>query len=246
MKPATETDVVFGLHPVEEALGGRRKALRLLYRDTGGGRAQLVAEARRLGLRVEQAADNLLQRMANQGNHQGVVLELAPYTYARWNDELERWRALDTALVVVLDGVKDAGNLGAIIRTAAAAGAQAVVLPKDRAAPVTPAVVRASAGAAEMLAVCQVTNLARTLDELKDAGFWVYGLDVGGKENLYAADLKGKVVLVLGEESKGIRRLVAEHCDALYTIPMPGKFESLNVAAAAAVVIFEAVRQRAL
>ncbi len=145
---------------------------------------------------------------------------------------------------MVLDSLKDVGNFGAILRTALSAGCDAVVIPQDRSVQVTAAVVRTSAGAAERIPVCRVVNLVRAMEILKADGFWVYGT-AAGKKPLWTADLTGRVAFVLGDEEKGLRNLVEKNCDVVVSIPMPGKFESLNVSAAAAVCLFEVVRQRA-
>ncbi len=243
MARPTEHDVVYGVHPVEEALQAGRRCLQLFVRDETAERREVVRLARAQGVPVHRAGAPELARLAHGGNHQGVVALFAPFAYADFNRVLADLAVADDALVIVLDSVTDAGNLGAILRTAAAAGAHAVVIPQDRSARVTPAAVRASAGAADRIPVVRVVNLARALGDLKKAGCWVYGADMAGQP-VWKTDLRGKVALVLGGEEKGLRRLVAENCDAILSIPMPGRFESLNVGAAAAVLIFEAVRQR--
>lgn len=245
MKPGDAgQDAVYGIHPVEEALRGTRRVLKLLVKDQGGERAPLVARARERKVPVHTVSAQELDRLAHGGNHQGAAALLEPFAYVELDALLERLAGKNEALVVLLDAVKDVGNFGAILRTAAAAGADAVVILKDRAVQVTPAVYRASAGAADRIPVCRVVNLARAMDELKQGGFWIYGTAADRPETIWQADWRRRVGLVLGEEEKGMRRLVAEHCDATYAIPMPGRFESLNVAAAAAVCLFEAVRQR--
>ena len=148
------------------------------------------------------------------------------------------------ALVLVLDGVQDPHNIGACLRSAAAAGATAVVIPKDKSAPVNATVRKTSAGAADRLPVFPVTNLARCLRDLQQLGVWIYGLAGEAEASLYDIDLRGNVALVLGGEGDGMRRLTREHCDGLVQIPMPGDIESLNVSVAAGVTLFEAVRQR--
>jgi 23S rRNA (guanosine2251-2'-O)-methyltransferase len=148
------------------------------------------------------------------------------------------------ALLLVLDGVQDPHNLGACLRSAAAAAVTAVIIPKDKAAPVNATVRKTSAGAADRIPVLSVTNLARTLRTLKEAGVWCYGLEGEAGASIHATDLTGNVALVLGGEGEGMRRLTREHCDALVRIPMPGEMESLNVSVAAGIALFEAVRQR--
>lgn len=181
-----------------------------------------------------------LARLAGSPDHQGIVAEVDPYPYADAMAMLER----PEALVVALDQVQDPHNLGAVARSAEAAGADGLVIPGRRAASVTAAAAKASAGAVEHLAIARVTNLAEWLSRAKDAGAWIYGAEANAEAPYTQTDLTGKVVLVLGSEGKGLRRLVAERCDALISIPVRGRVASLNVSAAAAAVLFEAVRQR--
>ncbi len=205
-----------------------------------------VAEARRGRRRVRRewtAADTEpaeLRRLAGSPDHQGVVAEVDPYPYA----DADALLAAPDALLVALDQVQDPRNLGAICRSAEAAGATGVVVPARRSAPVTAAVCKAAAGAVEHLEVARVTNLADWLARAKDAGAWIYGADAAATSGHTETDLTGKVVIVLGSERSGLRRRVARSCDGLIAIPVRGRVGSLNVAAAAAVILFEAVRQR--
>lgn len=215
-----EGEVVYGRRPLAEARRGRRRV-------------------RRVWTQRDLAASEL-NRLAGSPDHQGVVAEVDPYPYA----DAEALLAAPDALVVALDQVQDTRNLGAICRSAEAAGAAGVVIPSRRSAQVTPAACKASAGAVEHLAVARVTNLADWLARAKDAGAWVYGAEAGAPAPHTQADLTGKVVLVLGGEGKGLRRRVAEGCDLLVSIPVRGRVASLNVSAAAAVLLFEALRQR--
>jgi 23S rRNA (guanosine2251-2'-O)-methyltransferase len=182
-----------------------------------------------------------LTRLAGSPDHQGVVAEVDPYPYADSRELLER----PDALVVTLDQVQDPRNLGAVCRSAEAAGAAGVVVPSRRSAAVTAVACKASAGAVEHLPVARVPNLADWLAAAKDAGAWIYGAESGAPTPYASADLTGKVVLVLGSEGGGLRRRVAQGCDLLVSIPLRGRVDSLNVSAAAAVLLFEAVRQRA-
>jgi 23S rRNA (guanosine2251-2'-O)-methyltransferase len=205
-----------------------------------------VAEAKRGRRRVrrvwtsEDADAGELTRLAGSPDHQGVVAEVDPYPYADPGSLLER----QDALVLALDQVQDPHNLGAVCRSAEAAGASGVVIPERRAASVTAVVCKASAGAVEHLPVARVTNLADWLARAKDAGAWIHGADADAEASYAQADLTGKVVLVLGSEGKGLRPRVAEACDLLVSVPVRGRVASLNVSAAAAVLLFESVRQR--
>lgn len=200
-----------------------------------------TARARKIGL---QSVDR--RRLDDMAfNNQGVVAEAAPFTYAELDDVVEAARASTAPLVLVLDVLQDPQNLGSLLRTAAAAGAQGVVIPEHRAVGVTPAVVKASAGAIERLKIAQVTNLSRAIETLKEAGLWAMGLDADGETPYDKADLNRPLALVVGGEGKGLRHLVRQHCDGIVRLPMPGAIESLNAAVAGSIVIYETLRQRA-
>jgi 23S rRNA (guanosine2251-2'-O)-methyltransferase len=213
-------DIVYGRRPVAEAKRGRRR-VRRVWTSADAHAAELT-------------------RLAGSPDHQGFVAEVDPYPYADPDALLEA----SEALLVALDQVQDPHNLGAVCRSAEAAGASGVVIPERRAAAITPAACKASAGAVEHLAVARVTNLADWLERAKEAGAWSYGAEAGAAASYTQTDLTGKVVLVLGSEGRGLRRRVAETCDLLVSIPVRGRVASLNVAGAAAVLLFEAVRQR--
>jgi 23S rRNA (guanosine2251-2'-O)-methyltransferase len=217
---AIEGEVVYGRQPVAEARRGRRRVRRVWTSD------ELPASE--------------LTRLAGSPDHQGIVADADPYPYVNASSLLAR----DDAVVVALDQVQDPRNLGAICRSAEAAGVEGVVIPSRRSAAVTPVACKASAGAVEHLPVARVTNLANWLTQAKDAGAWIYGAEAGAPAPHTQADLTGRVVLVLGGEGKGLRRRVAETCDLLISIPVRGRVASLNVSAAAAVLLFEALRQR--
>ena len=218
--PAIEGEAVYGRQPVAEARRGRRRVRRVWT--------------------SEELSPSELTRLAGSPDHQGIVADADPYPYVNASSFLAR----DDAVVVALDQVQDPRNLGAICRSAEAAGVEGVVIPSRRAAAVTPAACKASAGAVEHLPVARVTNLATWLIQAKDAGGWIYGAEAGAPAPHTQADLTGRVVLVLGGEGKGLRRRVAESCDLLISIPVRGRVASLNVSAAAAVLLFEALRQR--
>lgn len=213
-------EIVYGRRPVAEARRGRRRVRRVWT--------------------SEDLPASELNRLAGSPDHQGIVAEADPYPYADALELLER----PEAMVIALDQIQDTRNLGAICRSAEAAGADGVVIPSRRSASITPAACKASAGAVEHLRVARVTNLSDWLGRAKDAGAWVYGAEAGAPSPHTQADLTGKVVLVLGGEGKGLRRRVAETCDLLVSIPVRGRVASLNVSAAAAVLMFEALRQR--
>jgi 23S rRNA (guanosine2251-2'-O)-methyltransferase len=198
-------------------------------------------------VQVSTADDALLNQLAAGERHQGVVAELVAQA---GDPETQLEEALEAAgdapLLLVLDGVQDPHNLGACLRSADAAGVAAVIVPRDRAAGLTPVVRKVAAGAAETVPLVAVVNLARTLRELKNRGVWLVGTDDAADRTLYEADLKGPVALVMGSEGEGMRRLTRECCDQLVSIPMAGAVESLNVSVAAGVALFEAVRQRSV
>ena len=207
--------------------------------------AEIEGNARRAGIDVRKVAQQALDGVAGGLRHQGAA---ARYAAAPARDEHELpalvEQAQGRALLLVLDGVQDPHNLGACLRSAAAAAVTAVVIPRDKAVQLTATVRKTSAGAADRVPVFAVANLARTLKALQQAGVWTYGLAGEAGDSLYAQDLRGNVALVLGGEGEGLRRLTREHCDALVRIPMPGAMESLNVSVSAGIALFEAVRQR--
>ena len=206
---------------------------------------QIVALAEQHGIAVRHAKPDALQRITGLERHQGVA---ANYTMPPPRDERELPELIEAAgsdaLLLVLDGVQDPHNLGACLRSAAAAGVTALIVPRDRAVGMTPTVRKVAAGAADRVPLFSVTNLARTLKQLQKSGVWLTGLAGEADRSLYDIDLKGPVALVMGGESDGLRRLTAEHCDHLARIPMAGDIESLNVSVATGIALFEARRQR--
>ena len=241
-------DFLYGFHPVREGLRGRRQPLELFVVDGFvSDRVQKLLELaaeRGVPVRRRQRAD--LDRLAGQPHHQGVVLSIEPFAYSDLDDLLLAWRnSSRPAFFVLLDGITDPHNFGAVLRNADAAGCHGVIVPKDRSCPVTNVVDKASAGAVEHLPICQVTNLGRAIEQLKTAGVWVYGLSGdSGVRPLYAEALSGDVALVIGAEGEGLRHLTRQLCDGLLSIPMSGQVASLNAASASAVALFEVVRQR--
>ncbi len=241
-------DQIEGRHPVREALASGRPVRRVLVARSRAGTgplADIVSLARRRQVTVQEVDPRWLDRMARTRTHQGVIALAAARAAADPQDILAAARAREEPpLVVLLDGIEDPQNVGAIIRVAEAAGAHGLILPARRASGLTPAVARASAGAIEYLPVAVVTNLNRTLKELKEAGLWVVGADPGG-EDLYATEAAAPLAVVIGSEGRGLSRLVRESCDYLVRVPMRGRVASLNAATAAAVVLFELTRRKA-
>ena len=229
-------DLVYGRRAVREALRGRREVLEVWATDRAIKAEPWLAEAK-----PKQKSDGELAERAGTRDHQGVLALVAPYAYA----DAYELAAAERPLLAVLDRVTDPRNLGAVCRSAEGAGATGVVVPAHGSAVVTPAVARASAGAVEHLPVAVVTNLARYLEEVKGGDLWVYGAaGEAGAASMWETDLSGGVALVLGAEGKGLRPLVRRTCDALVSIPLSGQVESLNVSVAAAVLLYEARRQR--
>ncbi len=239
---------IVGLNAVASAVEHDADNVREILLEAGGKNpriTELEQQARRVGIDVRRVTQQALDGVAGGLRHQGAVARYAAAKTWDEHDLLELIEAAEgKALLLVLDGVQDPHNLGACLRSAAAAGATAVVFPKDKAVQLNATVRKTSAGAADTLPVFSVTNLSRTLRDLQKAGVWIYGLAGDAEASLYAIDLKGNVALVLGSEGDGLRRLTRENCDQLVKIPMPGQFESLNVSVATGVALFEAVRQR--
>ncbi|HET6906451.1 MAG TPA: 23S rRNA (guanosine(2251)-2'-O)-methyltransferase RlmB [Rhodanobacteraceae bacterium] len=239
---------IIGINPVEGALANDPSRVREVLIEQGARNQRLTSlseEAKRLGVRVHARPRAMLDKLAGEARHQGVVAAYeAPPPLSDHDLPALMERAGNEAFFLVLDGVTDPHNLGACLRSAAAAGVTAVIVPRDRAAGITPVVRRASAGAADRVPLIAATNLARALRTLKEGGVWLTGLAGDAGRSLYDMDLKGPVALVLGSEGEGMRRLTREACDHVVHIPMPGVAESLNVSVAAGVVLFEALRQR--
>ena len=239
---------IVGINPVEGALSNDAERVRELVVEQGQRNArvlELAERAKALKITVNHRPREQLDKLAGEARHQGVAALYEPPPMAHENDLAALMeRDGSGTLVLVLDGVTDPHNLGACLRSSAAAKVTAVSVPKDRAVGLTPVVRRASAGGADRVPLIAVTNLARTLRELKDAGVWITGLDGETETSIYAVDFKGPVAIVLGSEGEGMRRLTRELCDFVAKIPMPGAMESLNVSVATGVVLFEALRQR--
>jgi 23S rRNA (guanosine2251-2'-O)-methyltransferase len=239
-------NIIYGINAVAEALRARRRAFEWVgvAKERHDLRLQrVVDECRRNGVAVRFLGRPELDRMAGNNAHQGVVAVTSAKQYNDLDDVIAAKRG-QYSLLVVLDGIEDPHNLGAILRTADAAGADGVVIPERRAVGVTPTVTKASAGASEHLPIAKVTNIARTVEELKDRNLWIVGLDERGTQTYESLDYNMDCAVVLGAEGKGVHELVRKKCDFLVSIPMLGKVASLNVSVAAAVVLYEIVRQR--
>lgn len=246
--PASAREMLYGYHPVMEALVAGRRTVETLLLDRRlpserQGRIVELAAGRNIPVDVRSADD--LRKACGSDQHQGVVMAASKLPLADLEPLVARIREhTDACLLVLLDSIVDPHNLGAIVRSAHCAGADALVIPKDRAVGATPAVSKASAGALEHVQLCQVTNLATTIGWLKGQGVWVAGLAMEGPQTVFQADLDGPLALVVGGEEKGLRPLVRQECDYLVSIPLCGRVDSLNASAAAAVVLYEAYRQR--
>lgn len=241
-----KTTHIYGLHAVKACLQQNPQDILALYvleqrRDK---RLQSVIDlAQRQGIKAQSAAQPVLDEKSKHAKHQGVVAQIKaqakPGNLIQFVERLE-----EPVFLLVLDGVQDPHNLGACLRTANAAGVHAVVIPQDKAVGVNDTVRKVACGAAEFTPVFTVTNLARTLRELKELGIWLYGASGEAQESLHQTNLNGPIAIILGAEGQGLRHLTEQTCDALVSIPMYGQVESLNVSVAAGVVLFEAVRQR--
>lgn len=239
---------VYGFHAVEALLDRHPRRVKQLYVQANREDARvssLLHAAKQAGIATQAVSKPELQALV-EGNHQGVAAHCSPAPVRNENELEDYLTGLSAnALVLVLDGVTDPHNLGACIRSAEAAGAHAVVIPKDKSAGLNATVRKVACGAAELLPVFRVTNLARSLRQLKRMGLWVSGLAGEAENTLYDLDLTVPTVLVMGAEGKGLRQLSRKECDHLAKIPMPGRVESLNVSVSAGVALFEASRQRA-
>ena len=238
-----------GRNAVTEALSAGRTIDKLFVADgdTDRALARICAMAKQAGAVVVPTDRRKLDYMSATGAHQGVIAMVAAHDYASIDDILKKAQdAGEPPLIVICDELSDPHNLGAIIRTAECAGAQGIIIPKRRSVGLTAVVGKASAGALEYMPVARVSNIAAAIDTLKKAGVWVYGTAAGGDTTLYRADLKSAAAIVIGNEGEGMSRLVSERCDFKVSIPMKGSISSLNASAAAAIMLYEAVRQRSL
>jgi 23S rRNA (guanosine2251-2'-O)-methyltransferase len=238
---------IYGRNPVFEMLraGGEIDKIYMLKGANEGSIRQITAMAKEKKIVITRTDEKKLTQMAGSKNHQGVIAMVTDFKYSTVDEmiNLAKERGEDPFLVI-LDSIEDTQNLGAIIRTCEVAGVHGVIIPERRSAMVNETVFKTSAGAVEYMKVARVTNIAKTLEELKEKGLWIFGADMNGEKYFYDSDLKGSIGLVIGGENKGISPLIRKTCDVIVSIPMSGHIGSLNASASAAVLIYEVVRQR--
>jgi 23S rRNA (guanosine2251-2'-O)-methyltransferase len=240
-------EVIYGKNPVLEALRSGRELNKIWIAE--GSKPQAVQaiydEAKKRGIIVTHVPRAKLDQTAETKNHQGVLAFAAAYSYVEYEELLgTAGKEGRPPFLLLLDGIEDPHNLGSILRTADSSGVDGVIIPKRRAAGLTQVVAKASAGAIEYVPVCRVTNLAQTIEDLKERGYWVFGTDASAHTDYRQADFTSPVVLVIGSEGKGISRLIREKCDMLLRLPMLGRVTSLNASVAASILMYEVVRQR--
>lgn len=244
-KEKVNNNILIGRNPVTEALRSDREIEKILVgKGTEGSIKKIVGMARDKKIPVVMADKATLDRLSDGGPHQGVAAYVSSYSYCEVEDILEiAEKRGESPFIIILDNLEDPHNLGAIMRTAEACGAHGIIIPKRRAVGITDVVAKASAGAVEYVSCAKVSNIAQTIDKLKEKGVWIYACDMDG-ETYYKTDLKGSVAIVIGSEGFGISRLVKEKCDFVVSIPMIGRITSLNASNAAAVLMCEVRKQR--
>ncbi|QLE86925.1 23S rRNA (guanosine(2251)-2'-O)-methyltransferase RlmB [Shewanella sp. Scap07] len=240
-------DITFGIHAVEAVL--KNSPERVIEMWVLQGRddqrlTPLLAMAAEYGVSVQKASRKVLDDKASSGQHQGIIARVKAAKQLNDNDLLAMLDKTEQPFLLILDGVTDPHNLGACLRNADAAGVHGVIVPRDNSVGLTPTVSKVACGAAEVVPLYQVTNLARTMKSIQDKGIWIVGAAGEAEHDLYKADLKGPLAIAMGAEDKGLRRLTREGCDSLASIPMSGSVSSLNVSVATGICLFEAVRQR--
>lgn len=242
-----ENEIIYGRNAVEAILKADKRNINKVYLAKGikfdPKIKSIIDEAKNAGIPIQEVPKEKLNTLA-PGVHQGIAVSVSPIEYMEFDTLEDKLLTDGNHLLVILDGVEDPHNLGAIIRTACAAGADAVIIPKRRASTVTATVEKASAGTVEQIPIVQVNNITATIEKLKDKNFWIFGAEGSSDTNYYDANFKGNCAIVMGGEDKGISTLVRKNCDVLVKIPMPGNINSLNVSNAASIIIFEAVKQR--
>lgn len=247
MVSGQDQNLIFGVNPVVEKLkASSQEVLEILVSGVSDREAlrSIRMEAQRLGIRIVSVDRKLLDKLAGGYRHQGVVARVKAYRYLSFDDMIERIAPLSVCeRILILDGVTDPRNFGAILRTADGAGVHYVVIPKDRSVEVTPLVTKASAGATHHINVVKVANLRRAIKDLKQHGYWAAALDAQSRDTIYEKDFPARLAIVLGNEGSGVRPINLRECDFAVSIPMLGKVPSLNVSVAAAVFLYELVRQ---
>ena len=236
-----------GRNPIQEVLNSDRSINCILVAqgERHGAIKDILTLAREKGVVVKEVHKSKLDELSETGHHQGIIALVSPYKYVEVDDILQlAAKKNETPLVALADGIEDPQNLGTLIRTLEVAGVHGLLIPKRRAASVTPAVVKISAGAAEHLPIARVTNISETIKYLKTMGLWIIGTDMDAPAYYYNTDMTGPVGVVVGSEGRGISRLVKENCDLLVKIPIRGRISSLNAAAACSIVVFDILRQR--
>ncbi len=240
-------NIVIGRNPVLELIKSGRtvEKIYIAHGEHEGSIKKIIAMAREAGLVIVEADKAKLENICGSKNHQGILAFCTDYTYFSVEEILDYVdERNEKPFLLVLDGIQDPGNLGALIRTANASGVHGIILPKRGACGLTAAVFKAAAGACEYVRLARVTNITDTIEQLKKRGVWIYGADGDAEKDMYGTDFSGATAIVLGEEGKGLSRLVKEHCDFLTKIPMCGQINSLNVSVAGGVFMYEVFRQR--
>ncbi|SRR5579883_150392 len=245
--PPEDTDLIYGRHPVLSALESQRRLNRIwitprLRYDPRF--HSLILQAKENGTIIDEVEPKRLDQITSTTHHQGVAAQIAPYAYIDLGELITQAQSVNDPVIVVADGITDPHNLGAIIRTAEAIGAQGLVIPQRRASGITSTVMKVAAGALEDFAVARVVNLQRALEELKAAGFWIYGTAATASAPLHTVNFSGPIVLVVGAEGEGLSMLTQRSCDALVSIPLQGKIPSLNASVATGMALYEVYRQR--
>jgi len=242
------TQIIYGIHPVEEALKAAHVRLQKIFISTekpGQALQKIIDLATQKRVPTTLASGKQLEQMAGGSPHQNVVAIIGEIPYATLEEILSSWKREGTkALFLILDGIQDPQNFGAIIRTASACGVHGIIIPKDRAVGITPSVIKASAGAASIIPIARVVNITNTVEALKKEGIWIYGAAGEAEDLVFDLDFNIDLAVVIGAEGKGIRPLVKKNCDRLFSIPMKGPISSFNASVSAGMVLYEVMRQR--
>lgn len=238
------SNIAIGRNPVIEALKHKDRVEKLLVQDgSQGSIKKIIALAKENKIKIDFVNKGKLDKIAEGKNHQGVIGFISSYEYVSLEEILGKQEDNKNSFVLILDGIEDPHNLGSIMRTAECAGVNGIIIPKRNSCGLTETVAKTSAGAIEYMPVARVTNIGRTIDELKEKGYWIYACNMGG-EPFYDVNYEGKIAIVIGNEGKGISRLVMEKCDFTVSIPMFGEISSLNASNAASILMYEVVKQR--